>query len=176
MGLGFLPMLTVVIVVTIQASSSSSLTPPCHPGSAAQPPAPGTASSTLPGRDACRAGTLPVTTAWSGPDESRHGHITAVHGCSDMILPAPAIPAGRRERRTPSGRMTVGRMTVGPMTVGRQYAEAVGGPPSPPDRDDVRSALLGVIDPELGDNVVDLGMVDDIRVRPDGRVTVGLAL
>jgi ATP-binding protein involved in chromosome partitioning len=38
-----------------------------------------------------------------------------------------------------------------------------------------RGALLGVVDPELGDNVVDLGMVR--RVRVDGaRVTVELAL
>jgi len=40
----------------------------------------------------------------------------------------------------------------------------------------VRGALLGVIDPELGDNVVDLGMVRDIAVAPDGAVTVTIAL
>jgi len=42
--------------------------------------------------------------------------------------------------------------------------------------DAVREALLGVIDPELGDNVVDLGMVRAIDVDGDGGVTVTIAL
>lgn len=42
--------------------------------------------------------------------------------------------------------------------------------------EDVRQVLRGVIDPELGDDVVDLGMVRDVSVAPDGRVTVELAL
>ena len=41
---------------------------------------------------------------------------------------------------------------------------------------DIRSALLGVIDPELGDNVVDLGMVRDLAVDADGLATVTIAL
>jgi len=45
-----------------------------------------------------------------------------------------------------------------------------------PTVDEIRTALLGVIDPELGDNVVDLGMVRDIQVDPDGFVTVTIAL
>ncbi|MGH9306676.1 MAG: Mrp/NBP35 family ATP-binding protein [Acidimicrobiales bacterium] len=40
----------------------------------------------------------------------------------------------------------------------------------------VRGALLGVIDPELGDNIVDLGMVRSIVVEPNGDVVVGIAL
>jgi ATP-binding protein involved in chromosome partitioning len=40
---------------------------------------------------------------------------------------------------------------------------------------DVRAALLGVIDPELGDNIVDLGMVRSVRVD-QGTVTVEVAL
>ena len=40
----------------------------------------------------------------------------------------------------------------------------------------VRAALLGVIDPELGDNIVDLGMVKTIEVGPDGEVSVTIAL
>jgi ATP-binding protein involved in chromosome partitioning len=45
-----------------------------------------------------------------------------------------------------------------------------------PTEDDIRTALLGVIDPELGDNIVDLGMVRAIAVGPDGFVTVTIAL
>ena len=40
----------------------------------------------------------------------------------------------------------------------------------------VRAALLGVIDPELGDNIVDLGMLRRISVHPGGRVEVEVAL
>jgi ATP-binding protein involved in chromosome partitioning len=36
--------------------------------------------------------------------------------------------------------------------------------------------LAGVLDPELHTSIVDLGMVDDVRVDPDGRVTVKVAL
>jgi ATP-binding protein involved in chromosome partitioning len=45
-----------------------------------------------------------------------------------------------------------------------------------PTVEDVRGALLGVIDPELGDNVVDLGMVRDLAVDADGVATVTIAL
>ena len=36
--------------------------------------------------------------------------------------------------------------------------------------------MLGVIDPELGDNVVELGMYRDVDISADGRATVHLAL
>jgi ATP-binding protein involved in chromosome partitioning len=42
--------------------------------------------------------------------------------------------------------------------------------------DDVYAALRGVVDPELGGDIVELGMVTDVEVRPDGLVEVGLAL
>lgn len=42
--------------------------------------------------------------------------------------------------------------------------------------DPIRHALAQVIDPELGDNVVDLGMVRAVERAPDGRVDVTLAL
>ena len=45
-----------------------------------------------------------------------------------------------------------------------------------PTHDDVRSALRGVVDPELGSDVVDLGMVRDIVVADDGHVDVAVAL
>ncbi len=41
--------------------------------------------------------------------------------------------------------------------------------------EEVRAALRGVVDPELGDNVVDLGMITDVTVD-DGVVDIGLAL
>lgn len=40
----------------------------------------------------------------------------------------------------------------------------------------VRGALARVVDPELGADIVDLGMVRDVAVAPDGTVTVDLAL
>ncbi|MGA2519330.1 MAG: Mrp/NBP35 family ATP-binding protein [Acidimicrobiales bacterium] len=48
--------------------------------------------------------------------------------------------------------------------------------PSPPAEEAVRAALSGVVDPELGDNIVDLGMVRAVRVDPDGTVVVEVAL
>ena len=48
--------------------------------------------------------------------------------------------------------------------------------PAAPPVDAVRRALTAVVDPELGDNIVELGMVRDIDVADDGRVTVGVAL
>lgn len=45
-----------------------------------------------------------------------------------------------------------------------------------PTPDAVRNLLRAVIDPELGDNVVDLGMVGDVTVAPDGIVTIGFKL
>ena len=40
----------------------------------------------------------------------------------------------------------------------------------------VRGALYGVIDPELGDNIVDLGMVRAVAIAEDGAVEVQVAL
>ncbi len=45
-----------------------------------------------------------------------------------------------------------------------------------PTEHDIREALRGVVDPELGGDIVELGMVGDIQVDPDGVVTVGIAL
>lgn len=48
--------------------------------------------------------------------------------------------------------------------------------PSPLSENAVNHALLGVMDPELGDNVVDLGMVRRVEVSATGEVDVTLAL
>jgi ATP-binding protein involved in chromosome partitioning len=48
--------------------------------------------------------------------------------------------------------------------------------PGIPTEEGIRGAMRGVIDPELGDNVVDLGMYRGAVVSPDGSVDVQLAL
>ncbi|HWW52997.1 MAG TPA: P-loop NTPase, partial [Acidimicrobiales bacterium] len=50
------------------------------------------------------------------------------------------------------------------------------GNPAPPSPEAVRRALTAVIDPELGDNIVDLGMVRDVQVSAAGAVTVQVSL
>ncbi|MGH8923668.1 MAG: Mrp/NBP35 family ATP-binding protein [bacterium] len=45
-----------------------------------------------------------------------------------------------------------------------------------PATEDVYAALRGVVDPELGDNVVDLEMVTSVDIDTEGRVEIGLAL
>ncbi len=49
-------------------------------------------------------------------------------------------------------------------------------PSAIPTSDDIAQALRAVIDPELGADVVELGMVQSIAITPDGAVTIGLAL
>jgi len=45
-----------------------------------------------------------------------------------------------------------------------------------PTRDDVLGLLRGVMDPELGSNIVELGMVDHVEVGADGDIRVGIKL
>jgi ATP-binding protein involved in chromosome partitioning len=47
---------------------------------------------------------------------------------------------------------------------------------APPATTDVTRALTGVIDPELGENIVDLGMVSEVTVDDGGLVEVGVCL
>jgi ATP-binding protein involved in chromosome partitioning len=49
-------------------------------------------------------------------------------------------------------------------------------PPPLPTEPDIRGILAGVLDPELGASIVDLGMVRAISVDADGDVTVQIAL
>ncbi|HUZ43234.1 MAG TPA: Mrp/NBP35 family ATP-binding protein [Acidimicrobiales bacterium] len=49
-------------------------------------------------------------------------------------------------------------------------------PTPPPSADAIRGALAGVVDPELGEDIVSLGMVRDIAVSQAGQVTVSVAL
>ncbi|MFM9137531.1 MAG: Mrp/NBP35 family ATP-binding protein, partial [Actinomycetota bacterium] len=46
----------------------------------------------------------------------------------------------------------------------------------PPSVDEVRNLLRAVMDPELGDNIVDLGMAGDVVVSNDGVVSIGMKL
>ncbi len=48
--------------------------------------------------------------------------------------------------------------------------------PSELDEDTVMNVLRGVIDPELGSNIVELGMAKGATIGPDGLVTVKIAL
>ena len=45
-----------------------------------------------------------------------------------------------------------------------------------PSAEQIRQALAGVVDPELGDNIVDLGMLRAVEVSETGKATVTLAL
>lgn len=53
---------------------------------------------------------------------------------------------------------------------------AAASPAAVPAPEDVLGVLRGVIDPELGSDVVDLGMARDIEVHPDGAVDVTIVL
>lgn len=61
-----------------------------------------------------------------------------------------------------------------PNDPGAPVHEPVVGPT--PTADEVRKMLAGVIDPELHVSIVELDMVDDVNVTPDGDITVKVAL
>ena len=47
---------------------------------------------------------------------------------------------------------------------------------APPTAEEVLQLLRGVIDPELGGNIVDLGMATGATVTPEGDVKIGVKL
>lgn len=47
---------------------------------------------------------------------------------------------------------------------------------APPSVEEIRNLLRAVVDPELGDNIVDLGMATDVGVTDDGVVSIGIKL
>ncbi len=47
---------------------------------------------------------------------------------------------------------------------------------APPSVDEIRNLLRAVVDPELGDNIVDLGMATGVSVTPEGVVSIGIKL
>ena len=49
-------------------------------------------------------------------------------------------------------------------------------PATPPTEADVLATLRGVVDPELGSDIVDLGMVNGVEIAGDGFVTVTVSL
>jgi metal-sulfur cluster biosynthetic enzyme len=51
-----------------------------------------------------------------------------------------------------------------------------GGEPAPPQDDDILEALRDVVDPELGINVVDLGLVYGVSVDEDRAATIDMTL
>lgn len=47
---------------------------------------------------------------------------------------------------------------------------------APPSVEEIRNLLRAVVDPELGDNIVDLGMASEVSVTPEGVVSIGIKL
>ena len=73
--------------------------------------------------------------------------------------------------------VSIARAATGAPMPGSATASSVATPSPTPEA--VRGALLGVIDPELGDNVVELGMVHAVDITPGddgGHVAVTLSL
>ncbi len=80
--------------------------------------------------------------------------------------------AAMAARSAPGG----GDHPAGVAPVGTSPGDAVPRPGGPPTRQDVLGRLRAVIDPELGDDIVDLGMVRDVTITPGGDVHVAIAL
>ncbi len=90
------------------------------------------------------------------------------------VAATDARPGCNQQRRTPGLNSNVAivlrRTTMNVAPAGRPTVE-----PNVPIEHDVMEALRGVVDPELGGDIVELGMVHRIDVA-DGVATIGLAL
>ncbi|MCU1689367.1 MAG: hypothetical protein JWN20_1295 [Jatrophihabitantaceae bacterium] len=71
---------------------------------------------------------------------------------------------------------TTAPQTTAPPTVETSATGAIAMPATPPSRDDIDEAMRDVVDPELGINVVDLGLVYDVTVHDDGAITLDMTL
>ena len=60
--------------------------------------------------------------------------------------------------------------------LGTTSGQATAGGNGAPTQDDVLEALRNVFDPELGINIVDLGLVYEVRVDPEGGVDIEYTL
>ncbi len=81
----------------------------------------------------------------------------------------------RRSSGPPGPPDTIADVTRSNST-GSDRTGAADDPVTAPSEDSVRRALRGVVDPELGADIVELGMVTAVRVDDGGRVEVEVAL
>ena len=95
-----------------------------------------------------------------------------VQGRGRFLVPRGPMGRGPRRRRSRAG--ADGRRRLRPYDGLMDELPRLNEPPL--NEVAVRDALRGVVDPELGDNIVDLGMVDDVAIGPGGTVTVRVAL
>lgn len=95
-----------------------------------------------------------------GPD-----HITVSKQGGDWRHLKPALLGAIMDHFT-SGAPMLRETASTPATCAAQPAEALAGR--------IREALRRVIDPELGYNIVDLGLVYDVAVGDDGNVTINM--
>ena len=102
----------------------------------------------------------------AGPYQPSKVHQHAEHGGADN-LPA-ANRADQSAESTP----------VNPSEDPRSGGESVAVPPAGalPTEEDVLEALKDVIDPELGINIVDLGLIYGVEIQTDGTVIVEMTL
>jgi metal-sulfur cluster biosynthetic enzyme len=79
-----------------------------------------------------------------------------------------------------TGNMTTGNVTAGNVTAGNAGAGEEAAPLAPAEltkeQEDVLEALRDVVDPELGINVVDLGLVYGVDVDADRTATIDMTL
>jgi ATP-binding protein involved in chromosome partitioning len=83
-----------------------------------------------------------------------------------------SVPAPLALRYTATGALAVRPGRIPDVTRSDTYGLDAG----PPSEDRVRAALEGVVDPELGADIVELGMVGRVRITEGGEVDVEVAL